>query len=475
MRTNTIQAVFMIVLWSLAVHLHGLFSPLLDYHAYRQCQTASMARNYVRHGMHFLSPEVDTEGQPVRAATEFPIYSYILAGTYKVFGVHEILGRLLSMAFAAWGAVFLYLFVRRRLGERIALWSALVVCAIPVHLYFTRTVMPDPLALWGFLGFLYYGDRWLFVNRQGRTWFCAILLGALAPLLKLPYLYILGPLWVVLGYERFGREFLKNIAWWSALFCIFIATGAWYHYAKTAPVPLLPLTMKDYLANLAPVFTWSLWQNQFISRVPELVTTYSGLLFAIVGFYYYRKAKAFSFFAAWLVVSVIYVALLGDYGLIHRYTLLPLAPMAAVWIACGITSLWEHTKNHPLTAALALLLILGIPAHAALRVAHWYRVEYPYVARVHATLLRKSKPGDLVLVSSHERPEILYYIDHYGYGVQPDSWRPQDVSGVFHLGVRFVLLPEEDNRRSLAKWKAYLKKRARLVEQDPQYLLYRVL
>src|SRR5437762_630268 len=87
---------WLIVLLSLLVHLPGIASPLLDYQAYRQCQTASMARNYVRHGMHFLNPELDTEGSPARAGTEFPIYSYILAILFKVFGIREALGRLLS-------------------------------------------------------------------------------------------------------------------------------------------------------------------------------------------------------------------------------------------------------------------------------------------------------------------------------------------------------------------------------------------
>src|SRR5260370_6820025 len=83
--------IWLIILFSLAVHLPGLFSPLLDYHAYRQCQTASMARNYVRHGMHFLTPEVDTEGPPERAATEFPTYNYILPSAPQSFAEHVIL------------------------------------------------------------------------------------------------------------------------------------------------------------------------------------------------------------------------------------------------------------------------------------------------------------------------------------------------------------------------------------------------
>src|SRR6188472_286423 len=110
--------------FSLCVHLPGITSPLLDYQAYRQCQTASMSRNYVQHGMHFLSPELDTEGQPARAGTEFPIYSFLLALLFKGFGVHVLLGRLLSAIFGAWGVLYLYWIVRARLGEDRAFWSA---------------------------------------------------------------------------------------------------------------------------------------------------------------------------------------------------------------------------------------------------------------------------------------------------------------------------------------------------------------
>src|SRR5882724_4093363 len=134
--TKRLNMLWLIVGFSLLVHLPGITSPLLDYHAYRQCQTASMARNYVRHGMHFLEPELDTEGKPMRAGTEFPIYSFLLAILFKLLGMRELWGRLLSSVFAAWGAVFLYKCVRPRLGELVALCSSLVLCALPIHLYF---------------------------------------------------------------------------------------------------------------------------------------------------------------------------------------------------------------------------------------------------------------------------------------------------------------------------------------------------
>ena len=101
----TARCIVVIVLWSALVHLPGITSPLLDYHDYRQCFTAAIARNYVRHGMAFLNPEVDMAGPSVRAGIEFPIYSYLLALLFKLFGFRDILGRLLSCFFASWGAV----------------------------------------------------------------------------------------------------------------------------------------------------------------------------------------------------------------------------------------------------------------------------------------------------------------------------------------------------------------------------------
>ncbi len=470
MKPNT--AVFLIILWSLTVHFPGLFSPLMDYHAYRQCQTSSVARNYVRHGMHFLSPEVDTEGVPRRTGTEFPIYSYLLALLYQAFGVHEILGRLLSCLFAAWGALYLYFFVRPRMGLRVAFWSALIMCSIPVHVYFTRSVQPEPMALWGLLGFLYYADRWLHRGGESVAWTMALSLGSLAPLLKLPYLYLLFPLWGFLGYERFGWRAMIHAKWLSLIALVFVFTGAWYAYARTAPVVLLPLTRQEHLANLAPIFTQRLWQAQFISRIPELVTTYSGLFFAVIGIYSFRNAKSFRLFFLWTLASVSYVALLGEYGLIHRYTLLPLAPVAAIWIAYGLSTLWEYAKLHGVYRFLVILLVIGIPLHAALRIKHWYRLEYSYLYRAHDTLAHISRPQDLVLVASHEKPELLYYLDRYGYAIEPNPFRPEEISSFLHRGVRFIFIPVDDNRKNLAEWKTYMAPRGKLIQVDPDYLLY---
>lgn len=446
-----------------------------DYHAYRQCQTASMARNYVRHGMQFLSPELDTEGPPQRAATEFPIYSFLLALLYQTLGVRDVWGRLLSMAFAAWGVLFFHSFVRRRFGESTGFWSAMVLSCLPVYIYFTRTVQPEPMALWGLLGFLYFTDLWLFERPRPIRWLLACALGAIGPLLKLPFFYLIVPLWFGLGYERGQWKAVFRPAYIALLAGIGTLTFAWYHYAKTAPIGLLPLTSQEHLENLRAVLTLNLWKSQFVSRFPELVFTYSGLALALWGAVNARRAKSFGLLAFWSVAGVVYVLLLGRYGLIHRYTLLPLTPLAALWIGCGVSAAQAKAMSRPGVRVLLWVLLIGIPVHAGLRIKHWYRIEYGYLADAKVTLDAQGTPNDLVLVMTHEKPQHLYYLDRYGYALEPEQWTPADLDGMRAKSVRWVLVPVADNRSRLEDWTQAMKSRGSLARETSEYRLYRML
>ena len=470
---KSLPPAWLIIGFSLLVHLPGITSPMLDYQAYRQCQTASMARNYVRHGMHFLNPELDTAGTPERAGTEFPIYSYLLAIVFKFFGTREVWGRLLSALFGAWGAVFLFRIVQRRLGDDRALASALVMCVLPIHVYFTRTVQPEPMALWGFLGFVDYWDQWL---REGnvRDAVVAVILGALAPLLKLPFFYVLLPVGAYLSWEKYGWSFLRRIDGLTAVGAIFAMTWLWYHYAKTAPVVILPLTVSEHLENLRPIFTVKLWMNHFVSRVPELCLTYPGILFAAVGAYHLKKERSLRFWALWFFATAAYIILLGDYGRIHRYTELPFAPITAVFIGTGILVLWGVTRDQAGRIAVGILVV-GMPLHTGLRIAHWYRWEYPWVFQARDAVARSSGPDDLVITNTREHPVLLYYVDRYGYAPALEETGLDELADYRAKGARLFLTPTgvDESWSRHPEWKTQIEKSARLVTETPDYSLYR--
>lgn len=417
---------------------------------------------------------MDTEGISARAGTEFPIYSYLLATLYGIVGIHEMIGRCLSIFFGVWGAVFLYGFVRRRLGDRVALWSMLAMCVVPVHLYFSRSVQPEAMALWGLLGYLYHLDRWLDRPDGAGDWLAAVLLGSLAPLLKLPFLYIILPLWAYLGFERHRSRELPKAPFFAMIVSILGLTSGWYRYAKTAPLIILPLTLKEHLQNLRPILSWDLYRNHFVSRFPELCATYPGVVLGIVGAYALKREGKLPFWAAWFLTTALYIVLLGEYGLIHRYTELPWAPPVAVFIAAGIVFWWDRAKGNARSKAALLVLVVGIPVHAGFRIAHWYRWEYPWVFRANAALARVSRPAELLITNTREHPVLLYYLDRYGFAPDLEETGFGALDYARSRGARIFLTPTAEGWSRHPEWASYFAKNARLLFQDPDFLIFRL-
>src|SRR5205809_6959308 len=86
-----------LALLALALRCYGLTAPLLDYHSWRQADTAAIARNYGTSGYRLAYPQVDWGGQtPGYVESEFPLYSYTLALLYGIFGVYDWIGRLIT-------------------------------------------------------------------------------------------------------------------------------------------------------------------------------------------------------------------------------------------------------------------------------------------------------------------------------------------------------------------------------------------
>ena len=106
---NTIYAITIIAVGFLA-RLVNITKPILEVAMWRQCDTASIARNFYYNGMNIFYPQVmqggTTEGYI--GGTEFQIYPFTVAILYQIFGVHEYLGRLVSILAFCGGAFFLY-------------------------------------------------------------------------------------------------------------------------------------------------------------------------------------------------------------------------------------------------------------------------------------------------------------------------------------------------------------------------------
>ncbi|MBI3553791.1 MAG: glycosyltransferase family 39 protein [Elusimicrobia bacterium] len=471
---------------SIAAHLKGIASPPLDYHYHRQCNTATIARNYHRNGLRFGTPQIDWEGDYAgKAATEFPLYMWLMGLFWPIAGLGALWGRLLSSAFSALTAVYLFLFLdkrEKRLERRAALYAGVLFSAIPLEVYFGRTIQPEALALLATMGALYHWDAWLDAPRKRGHWAAATGFAFLAIAHKLPYLYLLLPLAGLAWLPPRRRPWSDPWAW-SACALTLAGVAGWYRYASSG-VFVVPAHAGEFLKMLEyehlPYFIFF----QFFSRLPELAATYGGLALGVAGAWRLAAIGGQRFFALWWAAVAIDMALAGGYAHWHEYTSLPFAPVNAALIGAGLD--WLQKKSEMLAPAqrfkarLALAgLALSIPLHAALRIGHWYRVDYPYLWGADKAAASVSLPQDLFVCNQRTSSACLFSLDRKGW-----SWEVTEVGARasaellerrVNEGAKFYATSKSRLDEPEAKtWKAYLEARHKAVYDRDDLLIFRL-
>lgn len=397
---------------SALVHLVGLRAPLLDYHYHRQVNTASIARNYMREDRPIHRPRIDWEGPEDRlAATELPLYMWVYGKLWTLGGLGETWGRLLSLLASLLTALLLFLLYERELGREAAFYGALLFSVSPLEIYFGRTVQPEATALLGLVSGLYF---WELSLEKGRPWW-AVALAAFGAFVavghKLPYAHMFVPL-LALSYRRLKSRTWADARMWTAGSVSMALVFAWYEWASRG-VYVVP-TRSEQFASLFD-YGRTLYFAQFLltSRFVELVTTYGGLVLFLVGARQVLLGKRDLFWIAWLGGTFAHLIALGYYAHSHDYTALPLVPVAAGLMGAGAARL--RGSRVPWIRSSAVLLMLSVPAHAALRIPHWYKQGLDYRARAGEAAKAVSLEDDLFVTCGAAPSVLLYYLDRRGW------------------------------------------------------------
>src|SRR5713101_5175090 len=149
-------------LLTLGVRLIGVNQPFLDLQAWRQAETAAVARNYYEEGLDFFYPRVDWRGDtPGYVEMEFPLYQFLVACLYRVVGApREWIGHAVSAVFSVATIPLLYALARKFYGMDAARLAAFMFAAAPLNVFFGRAFMPDAAMLFFSVGAIYFFARW---------------------------------------------------------------------------------------------------------------------------------------------------------------------------------------------------------------------------------------------------------------------------------------------------------------------------
>lgn len=475
-------ALAVILLASVLSHLRGIASPTRDFHAHRQCNTISIARNYHENGLKFSCPQIDWEGDYRGcAATEFPLYMWLVGLFWSVAGLGELWGRLLAALFSALTALYLFRLLEKRLAGEPALYAAVLFSCIPLEMFFGRSVQPEALALLATVGCVFHWDASLEEGRPWLHWLAAAAWTVVAVGSKLPYAYILGVL-LALSWDRLGRGALRDWRGYAAALAACGTVFAWYKHASTGAY-VVPTSSRDFMALLDYSRMPRYISHQFLSRFPELSATYGGLALMVVGARAWLRERRGLLLPAWFLAVAIHLVFGGFYTYEHEYTSLPFAPVNAAFMGLGLAVLRGRASGLAGTArrwALAgtALLAVSVPVHAAFRVSHWYKLSFPFLAHAARAADEVSSPSDLFVCNGRGPSVYLYFLNRRGWSwsvAEAGQARINEVEDKIRAGAKFYMTgndPEYQDENSF--YHRYFFSRYPVVYDRDGILIFRV-
>jgi len=218
------------------------------------------------------------------------LFYWIVAGAYKVFGVHVTVARLCSAAAAAAGLFAVWLTARHLLDRRTALLAAVIAATNFAVVQLGRVAITDP-TLWAFVALANYAVIRLLFPRSGEAglrqkWLSHLFFAAtaLAVLTKGPVALawcLLPLLWPLL---RRNWAVFRRLRWGSGLLTISIIVAPWTvaFVARNGPALraelLDPHSTQSY-AHFSRLISTPL---EFLGVIPQLLTNYLLWLPAIV-------------------------------------------------------------------------------------------------------------------------------------------------------------------------------------------------
>jgi 4-amino-4-deoxy-L-arabinose transferase-like glycosyltransferase len=199
---------------------------------WREADVASVARNFARDDMRILYPQIDWRGNgPGYVEMEFPVYPYMIALGYRMFGFHEVIGRLLSFAFFL-AAILVFV--------RLAEWTLPVPGAIAATAFFVvnplayrvaNAIQPEGLMFLAYVAAVYCFIRWL---DDDRWWWYgwALAWTILAILAKSPAAH-LGIVFVFLILYKQGWAPFRRLRLWVFAVAALLPNVLWYAHARS--------------------------------------------------------------------------------------------------------------------------------------------------------------------------------------------------------------------------------------------------
>lgn len=448
-------AIFVILLGSFTVRLYKINNPVADWHSWRQSDTVAVSRIYADYGINLLFPRyydisLTQTGyynpQGLRFV-EFPIFNLINVLAFKSlhhFSLEEW-GRLISVFSAVGSTFFLYLIGKKFLGKWGGLLSAFFYAYIPYNIYFTRVILPEPMAV-----FFTVSSLWFFISfidrKKSAFLFTSAFLFALALLLK-PFVIFYFPVYAYLFIKKFGWKSLwTRTDIYIALDVALVPLFFWRIWMNQKPygIPASDWLFNGDAIRLGPAW----WRWIFGERLGYLILGIWGVPLFVFGI---LKRKNWPIVLAGFGMFL-YVAVVATGNVRHDYYQTQTIPAISLLLASGVIAIWQsETFNKWISRpfiVFAVVMMFGIG---------WYQIKGNYQINHYEIIVAgqevdKLTPKNAIVIAPYNGDTTFLYFTHrFGWPVVDRSF-----DELIKLGADYYVSVNYDNDTNfvLRKYKA---------------------
>ena len=403
----------------LLIRLYHIDGPIVDRHSWNQISAASMAKYISQDWKFIIYPTVDVFTSPSNPnrtyAQEFPLYHIPIAIIYKLTGVSEWPGRLISIIFGMIGLWYCYLISLHIFSEKIALLTLFFAGFSSLNWFYNRAVMCDTSMVTAMTAGSYHFYLWLEENARRQYWY-SLSWTAAAGLFK-PFGLIIGVIFLSLIILR--KEFYRLFEFRTYFFALTacLPTIVWVIHAMNLPDGISEFTDWNSMNQiLHPELLLSLdFYNRIIlvRLVDGLLSPWAGV-FCVIGIASIRlKDIRYHLPTSWLIACFVYTIIVQNGNYVHEYYQLPFIPGLAIFAAIGVVRFWhwQYWNEEKKTYIILLLLSLSL-LHNTIYAKRYFQYDIgSYNTGKKISELSQHK-NDKVLafdVGSNKWNQLIYY------------------------------------------------------------------
>ncbi len=409
MKKHWFLITFLIIL-ATYLRVYRIDYPLADWHSFRQADTASVTREFIKHNYPVWEPHYQDHSNIASGLdnpegyrmVEFPLVNYLIAQTIKIHPQLDLVttSRLFSVGFSILGLVslygFIYLLTRRR---ALSFLSGLIFATLPYSVFYSRVILPEPAMLGTQLASLWLFMLWLQQQNKKKPkshlfYTLSLVLFASSLLIKPTAIFIV-PVFIVLAVSHLGlRAFFSP--WLIAYALIGLTPVVWWRdWIKNFPegIPASDWLLNGNGIRLRP--SW--WRWLFAERISKLMLGYWGVSLFFAGLISkirtnYKKPSLFDLTTiTWAGSMFAYLVIFATGNVQHDYYQVPLIPIISILVARGIVWLTESFSTRKLILWPVLLAIIGLTYFLS-----WWEIRGYYDIQ-HPSIVNAGKKADEIL------------------------------------------------------------------------------